>query len=91
MLFEDFIRWQPIPPRDVKQLAETSARLCHLLRDEVIEHLLTGSPEFMPLATDWRKVFFPEATDSEFADGYAQAVTFGMLMARARDQARYRP
>jgi hypothetical protein len=33
---------------------------------------------------DWRKLLFPDATDERFADGYAQAVTFGMLMARAK-------
>ena len=31
------------------------------------------------------KVLFPEASDKQFADGYAQAVTFGLLMARARE------
>ncbi|MBV8612699.1 MAG: hypothetical protein JOY66_02870, partial [Acetobacteraceae bacterium] len=36
------------------------------------------------LAKDWRKLLFPDASDSEFADGYAQAVTFGLLMARAK-------
>ena len=36
------------------------------------------------LAEDWRRLLFPEATDETFADGYAQAVTFGMLMARAK-------
>lgn len=62
-----------------------SARLCRLLRDEVGEQVANGSPALTALATDWRKLFFPEASDDEFADGYAQAVTFGMLMARARD------
>ena len=28
---------------------------------------------------------FPQADDAQFADGYAQAVTFGLLVARARD------
>ena len=36
-LFENFFRWQPIPPGSAKQLAEVSARLCRLLRDEVTE------------------------------------------------------
>jgi hypothetical protein len=84
-LFEDFIRWQPIPPRDAKQLAEVSARLCRLLREEVTEQLSLGSPALTALAEDWRKLLFPEASDAQFADGYAQAVTFGMLMARARE------
>ncbi len=30
-------------------------------------------------------MLFPEANDESFADGYAQAVTFGLLIARARD------
>lgn len=84
-LFEDFFRWQPIPPRDAKQLAVISARLCRLLREEVKEQLAIGSPALTALATDWRKLLFPDATDAQFADGYAQAVTFGMLMARARE------
>ena len=84
-LFDAFLHWEPIPPRDAKQLAETGARLCRLLRDEVSEHLGAGSPALTALATDWRRVFFPEATNAQFADGYAQAVTFGLLMARARE------
>ena len=36
------------------------------------------------MAEDWRRLLFPDATDGEFADGYAQAVTFGLLMARAQ-------
>ncbi len=82
-LFEAVLRWEPIPPRDAKQLAETSARLCRLLREEVTEQLAAGSPALTALATDWRKMLFPDASDAQFADGYAQAVTFGMLMARA--------
>ncbi len=84
-LFEAFFGWQPIPPRNAKQLAETSARLCRLLREEVTEQMALGSPALTALAADWRKLLFPEATDAQFADGYAQAVTFGMLMARARE------
>lgn len=84
-LFEDFLRWQPIPPRDAKQLAGVSARLCRLLREEVAEQMSLGSPALTALAADWRKLLFPEASDEQFADGYAQAVTFGMLMARARE------
>ncbi|MEX1094981.1 MAG: type ISP restriction/modification enzyme [Planctomycetales bacterium] len=83
-LFEAFLRWEPIPPRDARQLAHVSARLCRLLRDEVTEQLALESPALTALAVDWRKLLFPEATDAQFADGYAQAVTFGMLMARAQ-------
>ena len=83
-LFESFIKWQPTPPRDAKQLADTSARLCRLLRYEVAEQLAAKDEALTSLAKEWRKLLFPEATDDKFADGYAQAVTFGLLMARAR-------
>ena len=84
-LFSDFLRWEPEPPRDAKQLARQSARLCHFLRDEVSEQLEAGSKALTTLAAGWRKMLFPEATNAQFADGYAQAVTFGLLVARARD------
>jgi hypothetical protein len=43
------------------------------------------SPALTGLAEDWRKLLFPQADNAEFADGYAQTVTFGLLVARARD------
>jgi len=84
-LFERFLNWKPIAPRSAKELAETTARLCRLLRDEVTEQLALKSPGLTSLAEDWRKLLFPEANDKTFADGYAQAVTFGLLTARAKD------
>jgi hypothetical protein len=84
-LITDFLSWEPIPPKTAKQLAEISARLCRLLRDEVIEQMELGSAALTELAKDWRLLLFPQATDAEFADGYAQAVTFGLLVARARN------
>lgn len=84
-LFTAFYGWQPVAPRTPRQLAEITARLCRLLRDEVTEQLSRGAPSLTGLAQDWRKLLFPAATDAEFADGYAQAVTFGLLMARARN------
>ncbi len=84
-LFGDFFQWQPQSPRTAPQLAEVIARLCRLLREEVAEQLSVGSEPLTSLAEDWRKLLFPSATDEAFADGYAQAVTFGLLMARAKE------
>ena len=42
-LIDDFLRWQPLPPRSVKDLARVSARLCRFLRDEVVEQLGTAT------------------------------------------------
>lgn len=83
-LFELFFRWEPKSPTNAKELAEVSARLCRLLRDEVAEAMGRKVEALTSLATDWRGLLFPHASDKQFADGYAQAVTFGLLMARAR-------
>ena len=82
-LFDNFFRWEPNPPKNAKELARVAAHLCRLLRDEVTEQLDLANPALTSLATDWRKLLFPEADNAKFADGYAQAVTFGLLMARA--------
>ena len=80
-LLSDFLRWSPIPPRNAKKLAHVSARLCRLLRDEVVEQMARGNQGLTDLAKDSRKLLFPEANDAQFADGYA---AFGLLVARAR-------
>ncbi len=84
-LLADFLSWTPNPPRTAKALAQTSARLCRLLRDEVEEQMARGHDGLTRLASAWRALLFPNATDAQFADGYAQAVTFGLLIARAND------
>lgn len=43
-----------------------------------------SNPGLTSLAQEWRNLLFPEATNEQFADGYAQAVTFGLLVARVR-------
>ena len=84
-LFADFFQWEPLPPRSAAELATTTARLCRLLREEVVEQMERGSTSLTNLASDWRRLLFPSATNEAFADGYAQAVTFGLLIARARN------
>jgi N-6 DNA Methylase len=84
-LFDNFLRWEPIPPRSAQELAHVTARLCRFLREEVTEQMALGSQALTALASDWRTLLFPDASDRQFADGYAQAVTFGLLMARAQD------
>jgi hypothetical protein len=80
-----FLTWEPQPPSTPAQLALTAARLCHLLRDEVTEQVSVANQTLAGLASDWRYLLFPDASDDEFADSYAQAVTFGLLTARVRN------
>ena len=82
--FHSFLTWTPTAPRNARELALISARLCRLLRDEVMDRLNAKDKKFADLRSDWRQILFPEAKDEDFADGYAQAVVFGLLMARAR-------
>lgn len=82
-LFNNFLTWTPIAPRSARELAEVSARLCRFLRDEAVEQMARGSGPLTELARDWRMLLFPHASDEQFADGYAQAVTFGLLMAKS--------
>ncbi len=79
----------PIPPRSATELARVSARLCRFLRDEVLEQLEASekNARLTDLKDDWKALLFPDADDAKFADGYAQAVTFGLLMAKSKDMA----
>lgn len=95
-LLRTFLHWVPEPIRQASALVRRTAPLCRLLRAAVLEQLefegryaAEGArPEelrFTGLMNDWRKLLFPTADDATFADGYAQAVTFALLLARTED------
>ena len=95
-LLTDFLRWRPVPITGVVALVRAVAPLCRLLRGEVLDQLEAetraiaagANPNEQPfhgLARDWRTLLFPTASDAVFADGYAQAVTFALLLARTED------
>lgn len=88
-----FLLWDPQPITAVTPLVKAVAPLTRLLRGEVVDQLAAekkavaadADPDIQPftgLAQDWRAMLFPQATDLTFADGYAQAVTFALLLAR---------
>lgn len=82
-LFNDFLQWQPLVPGSARQLAQFLAPLCRMLRDDVIEALKQKAPGVVAAAKDWRNYLFPGAEDEQFADAYAQTVTFALLLARS--------
>ena len=95
-LITDFLRWEPAPITSVGALVRAVAPLTRLLRGEVLDQLdierrkiKAGETEdeqpFLGLARDWRALLFPTATDAVFADGYAQTVTFALLLARTEN------
>lgn len=86
-LLDDFLGWTPVPPKRPRELARVTARLCRVLRAEVRELLDGDAQGLKDLAKDWRRLLYPDATDDEFADGYAQTVTFALLLARVENVA----
>src|SRR5215217_1180323 len=81
-MLRDFLTWNPIVPTSPKALAELLAPLCHLLRDDVTEALRDPDSAISQLAGEWREYLFPEADDAQFADAYAQTLTYALLLAR---------
>jgi hypothetical protein len=87
-VLSEFLLWKPSPPRDIEELVRAVAKLCRLLRGEVsdtIKRERSGQEDerlFTGLANDWRTLLFPDLPDDEFADAYAQTVTFSLLLVR---------
>lgn len=87
-LLREFLSWQPIIPVDsegnieLRRFAGLLAPLCRMLRDDVTEALKDTNSPLAQLARDWRQLLFPEASDEQFADAYAQTVTFALLLGR---------
>lgn len=84
-LIHDFLTWKPIAPKNARELAPVAARLCRFLRDETLDAMQDAASPLLSLADDWHLTLLPDASHDRFADNYAQAVTFGLLMARSRD------
>ncbi len=88
-LLSDFLQWNPYIPVDragnveLKGFAELLAPLCRMLRDDVSDALDDASSPLVHLAEDWRQLLFPNASDEQFADAYAQTVAFALLLGRS--------
>jgi hypothetical protein len=82
VLIRDFLFWSPTVPHRPNELAGYLAPLTRFLRGEVEHALSTNGSNVGLLATEWRQYFFPEADNAQFADAYAQTVTYAMLLAR---------
>ena len=88
-LLRDFLLWEPIIPTDrkgkidLKRFAALLAPLCGMLRDDVTDALKDPASPLVQLARDWRQLLFPDASDVQFADAYAQTVAFALLLGRS--------
>ncbi len=81
-LLADFLQWSPITPSSATGLAKFIAPLSRILRDEVSAALWRGNEPLSRLADEWRGTLMPEADDEQFADAYAQTLTYALLLAQ---------
>ena len=81
-MFNDFLLWHPIVPKTPSSLAKLIAPLCRLLRHNVLESLKESGSNLNLLASEWRQYIFPNSDDAQFADAYAQTLTYALLLAR---------
>jgi hypothetical protein len=81
-LLRDFFNWYPIVPSTPKALAEMLAPICRLLRTNVLNALDNPESNLSQVAKDWRHYLFPDADNPQFADAYAQTLTYALLLAR---------
>ena len=87
ILLRDFTDWEPIVPTSPRRLAETLAPLCRLLRDDAFAALSNEDSAMRMLAEEWRVFLFADADGRQFADAYAQTVTYALLLARVEGEA----
>jgi hypothetical protein len=78
----DFLSWQPIAPGSALALAEVLAPVCRMLRGEVLSAVSNPDSNLTQLAREWRQYLFPDADNAQFADAYAQTLTYALLLAR---------
>ena len=89
-LLTDFLSWEPIIPTDgqgriaLKEFAAQLAPLCRFLRDDVAESLQAAESPLHRVAAGWRDLLFPNASNEQFADAYAQTALFALLLARSQ-------
>ena len=85
----DFLSWKPLVATDrsgsvvLKRFADQIAPLCRMLREDVLGELKNPRSRLVSLQRHWRQLLFPDASDKQFADAYAQTVTFALLLGRS--------
>ena len=90
-LLRDFLYWEPVVPGTAEGLAGFLAPLARVLRDEVKKALEQEGSQLKPLASEWGGLLFPEEDEDQFADAYAQTVTYALLLARFEGAESLRP
>ena len=82
-LLERFLSRAPTSPRNAADLARSLARATRVLRDATARTLERDpAGPAARLRTLWANLLFDETTGADFADVYAQTISYGLLTAR---------
>jgi len=82
VMLAGFFENLPIVPKNAKQLAHVLAPHCRNLR-KTVRWVLNRPDSFLAeQAQGWREILFSDADDDQFADAFAQTVTYALLLAR---------
>jgi hypothetical protein len=84
LMFRNFLSWYPVTPTTPKALAQTLAPLCRLLREDALIAVQRPGSALELLVREWRTYLFPDADDGQFADAYAQTLTYAPACAVRR-------
>ena len=90
-LLRDFMNWHPVVPASARGVAEFLAPLTRVLRDEVSTDLTRADSPLRIVANEWGSLLFPTADDAQFADAYAQTLTYALLLAKFEGAESLRP
>ena len=90
-LLRDFLYWEPVVPGTAQGLARFLAPFARILRDDVRRALGREGSQLQTLAKEWGGLLFPEGDEAQFADAYAQTVTYALLLARFEGAESLRP
>ena len=83
--------WEAIAPKSASGLAKFLAPLARYLRDEVRDALTREVAPLEKLMSDWQDILFAEADVRQFADAYAQTLTYALLLAHFEGAHSLRP
>ncbi len=90
-LLRNFLYWNPVVPATAEALAAFLAPLTRVLRDDVQAALARPDSQLKQLSEEWSKLLFPDGDAAQFADAYAQTVTYALLLARFEGAESLRP
>ena len=87
-LLSDFAAHRPQPVKSALELAERMARLTRLVRDIVVESFEKdlASEQIRDLHRAFEEVLIPSLTVNDFADMFAQTMSYGLFAARANHE-----